>query len=251
MTSDIRQILERMAALEGKLTPVSNKKGLNQQQKDVPQLPALLKPKSISVLKSPTDPKHPFAKYAVGGANESVKPQISALEEAMASIEEDMLGKVKKDLNDYLDRLQSRVNDDGKRDRDTPDLDRLERKVRIDRDLIDKAVSAVQKGQAEEDQAVAEDPTQQDTMTAPPPAPVQDPVLPESVPVKTYTMEDGTTLECCGNERDGFELRRGNTVMPSRFKKLDHADIAVELYKKHRAQRQRTDMLGQDYIEER
>lgn len=250
MTSDIRHILERMAAVEGKLTPVSVKKGLNQQQKDVPQLPALLQPKNISVLKSPTDPEHPFAKYSVGGANESVESEMTALEEAMASIEEDMIGKVKKDLNDYLDKLQNRISDDGQRNRETPDLDRLERKVKIDRDLIDKAVTAVQQGQVE-DQEVSEDPTQQDTLTTPPPEPVQDPVLPESVPVKTYTMEDGTTLECCGNERDGFELRRGQTVMPSRFKKLDHADIAVELYKRRRAQQQRNDMLGQDYIEER
>lgn len=49
MSSDIRSILEKFAALEeGATTPTYVKKGLNKQQKSVPQLPALFKPKSAS-----------------------------------------------------------------------------------------------------------------------------------------------------------------------------------------------------------
>jgi hypothetical protein len=119
MSDDIRSILDRLATVEGRLSPAQQK---------VPQLPALFKPRHIRALGSKTDPAHPMDGYMVG---DSVEPTKTALEEAMAEIEEDMLSKVKKDLTQYLDRL--------------------EKKVSIDRDLKDKAQDAVQKGKAEED----------------------------------------------------------------------------------------------------
>ena len=129
MSNDIRSILDRLATVEGKLTPVSVKHGLNSQQKKAGQLPALFQPKDIS----PTLTKKPYQKHPMDGymVGDSVEPRRTALEEAMAEIEEDMLSKVKKDLTTYLDRL--------------------EKKVRIDRDLKDKAQDAVQKGKAEEE----------------------------------------------------------------------------------------------------
>ena len=248
MTSDIRDILQRITAIEeGKTTPATVKHGLNAQQKSVPQLPALFKPKSIKALGAKTDPQHPMKGYAVG-ADESVEHKKSALEEAMVSVEEDMLGKVKADLNSYLDRLEKKMADDGQREKGTPDLDRLEKKTRIDRDLIDKAVNAIEKGQAESEQEVTEDPTQQDTMVTTPPAPVQDPVLPESAgPVFTVEMSDGSCLECWGDEGRGFEVRRQGRAMPSRFPKADHARMAMDLFKNRYERQDR----GQDYIEER
>jgi hypothetical protein len=247
MTSDIRNILERITAIEqGKTTPAVVKHGLNAQQKSVPQLPALFKPKGIKVLNAKTDPKHPMAGYAVG-ADESVTPKMTSLEEAMAKVEEDMLGKVKADLNSYLEQLTKKIDDDGQRDKGTPDLDRLEKKTRIDRDLIDKAVNAIERGQAESDQEVSEDPTEQDLMTAPPPAPVQDPVLPESAgPVFTMEMSDGSCLECWGDEGRGFEIRRQGRSMPARFNKVDHARMAMDLFRNRWDRQDR----GQDYIEE-
>ena len=250
MSSDIRSILQRIVAIEeGKVTPAPGtvKSGLNAQQKSVPQLPALFKPKGISVLGAKTDPEHPMKGYAVG-ADESVESKKSALEEAMANIEEDMLSKVKADLNTYLDRLEKKIHDDGKRDKDTTtDLDRLEKKTRIDRDLIDKAVSAVDKGQAESEEELEEDPTEDasDDIAAPA-TPVTNPVLPEAA-VMTMEMDDGSMLECYGNERDGFEIRRGTNKLPTRFPKLDHARMAMDLYKLRRGKEDR----GQDYIEER
>jgi len=248
MTSDIRSILQRITAIEeGATTPAVVKKGLNPQQKSVPQLPALFKPKSIKALGAKTDPQHPMKGYAVG-ADESAEPKKSALEETMASIEEDMLGKVKADLNSYLDRLEKKIADDGQREKGTPDLDRLEKKTRIDRDLIDKAVSAVEKGQAESEEEIAEDPTEQDTLVTPPPAPVEDPVLPESAgPVFTVEMNDGSCLECWGDEGRGFEIRRQGRAMPSRFPKADHARMAMDIFKNRWDKQDR----GQDYIEER
>lgn len=119
MSNDIRSILDRLATVEGKLSPA---------QQRVPQMPALFKPRHIRALGSKTDPQHPMDGYMVG---DSVEPRRTALEEAMAEIEEDMLSKVKRDLTTYLDRL--------------------ERKVSVSRDLKDKAKDAVERGEAEED----------------------------------------------------------------------------------------------------
>jgi hypothetical protein len=236
MSSDIRSILERMAAVEGKLTPVSVKHGLNPQQSKVPQLPALLKPRKISVLGSNTDPEHPFKNYAVG-ANESR----NALEEAMQEVEEDMLSKVKKDLTKYLDKL--------------------EQKVKVDRELKDKAKDAVTKHKAEEeideDDYELSDPEtvhgiedKVDTQLANPQQPVKNM---ESEAVKTYAMENGMTIECCGDEQKGFVLRRDGREMPTRFKNIDHADMAVKLFQKRMAQKnkQAQTMSNQDYLDER
>ena len=248
MSSDIRSILQRIVAIEeGTTTPAAVKSGLNAQQKSVPQLPALFKPKNISVLGAKTDPKHPMKGYAVG-ADESVESKKSALEEAMANIEEDMLSKVKADLNTYLDRLEQKMaGDDGRRDKETPTLDKLEKKTNIDRDLINKAVSAVEKGQAESEEELEEDPTQDASADiGQPDVPIQDPVLPEAA-IMTMEMDDGSMLECYGNERDGFEIRRGTNKLPTRFPKLDHARMAMDLYKIRRGKEDR----GQDYIEER
>jgi hypothetical protein len=142
-----------------------------------------------------------------------------------------MLSKVKKDLTNYLDML--------------------EKKVRVDRDLRDKAVDAVIKGQAEEDDAVTqepveEDPTTQDLESEPPPAPQQDVITAESYAVKTVTMEDGIMLEIHGDEGRGFEVRREGRCMPSRFRSLAEAETAIELYKNRR----QTTNSSQDYLDE-
>lgn len=237
MSFDISALLTKLTAIEeGAVTPVTVKQGLNPQQKEVPQLSALVKPKKISALGSKTDPKHPLSGYMVG-ANESEEIEKTALEEAMCEIEEDMLSKVKKDLTMYLDKL--------------------EKKVKKDQDLIDKVkdeisdANAVRPGhQTLSDEEIEEDPTPSENGDAMPvaAAPVQDPVLPESgAPVTYFTMEDGSCLECYGDTLKGFELRRNGRAMPSRFPSLDHAQMAVDLYKA----RQKKNDLSQDYVEER
>ena len=242
MSNDIRDILQRLTAVESKLTPVGVKSGLNKQQKSVPQLPALFKPHGIKALGSKTDPSHPMDGYMVG---DSVEPKKTALEEAMAEIEEDMLSKVKKDLTTYLDKL--------------------EKKVSIDRELKDKAQDAVQKGQAEEeveeeidtDPAAIHGPSDPldsetghsiemgvaDKLAAP-----QAPQAPQA----TFEMADGVALECWGDDDTGYELRRGDKTLPSRFKNLDDAGMAVKLYQARKQKQQSPEQdLSQDYIEER
>ena len=66
MSNEIYDILQKLTLIEGNITPTGVKKGLNQQQKSVPQLPALFKPASIKALGNKTDPTHPASKYFVG-----------------------------------------------------------------------------------------------------------------------------------------------------------------------------------------
>jgi len=310
MSNDIRSILDRLATVEGRLSPAQQK---------VPQLPALFKPRNIRALGSKTDPAHPMDGYMVG---DSVEPKRTALEEAMAEIEEDMISKVKRDLTTYLDKLEKNVS--------------------VSRDLKDKAVDAVQKGKAEEDldefalpggddrepdeeeilrqlaaqwwngteQQMAK---AQDTLAAmgweigqdesgdddagvfviragdengnsymafphseldlneeidTDPAAMQGPSDPgdtevahaaeldvanklgaPQAPVATFEMADGVALECCGDDDQGYELRRGGKTLPSRFRSLDDAGIAVKLFQARRQAQQRNS--DTDYIEER
>ena len=309
MSNDIRSILDRLATVEGRLSPA---------QQRVPQLPALFKPKHIRALGAKTDPAHPMDGYMVG---DSVEPRRTALEEAMAEIEEDMISKVKKDLTQYLDRL--------------------EKKVSVNRDLKDKAKDAVQKRQPEEIEEFAlvggddREPDEekilrqlaaqwwngteqqmsraQNTLAAmgweigpdesgdddagvyvyrigdddgrdtiafahsdldlneeidTDPAAMQGPSDPgdtevahaaeldvanklgaPQAPVATFEMADGVALECCGDDDQGYELRRGGKTLPSRFRSLDDAGIAVKLYQARRQAQQRNS--DADYIEER
>jgi len=243
MSNDIRSILDRLATLESKITPVAVKSGLNAQQRGVPQLPSLFKPRNIStVLKSKRDPAHPMKGEFVG---DSAEPAHNALEEAMQSVEEDMLSRVKRDFVDYLERLED--------------------KNKIDKDLVRKA-----KQELDIEDPIEEDPTQSEPVGVAPPGPAQDPVLPENdfqdsevahdidqtaasqavaaeQPVKTVAMEDGAVLEIYGDQGRGFEVRHGGRSLPTRFPNIDHADMAVKIFQ---SRRKKAD-LDQDYLEEK
>jgi len=224
MSSDIRSILERLAAVEGKLTPTDVKHGLNSQQKSVHQLPALFKPHGIRALGSKTDPQHPMHKELVG---DSVEPAKTALEEAMQEVEEDMLSKVKKDLSQYLDQL--------------------EKKVRIDRALKDKALDAVDRHEVEENDYELTDPGTvhdiEDKINTSAAQPQQ--------PIKVMELDDGAVFEIHGDEGSGYEIRHRGRSLPSRFRTSDEAGIAVDLFRAHKQRNQPEQDLSQDYIEER
>ena len=226
MSNDIKSILERMAVLEAKITPaMPSVPGLNSQQKSVGQLPALFKPKSASpVLGSKRDPKNPLGGKLVG---DSVEPRALSLAETMQDIEEDMLGKVKKQFVDYLERLED--------------------KSKIDKDLVSKAKKEL--GMSDKEESVEEDDEAnfQDTEVA---HNIDQTALSQAVaaekPVKTVAMEDGAMLEIYGDEGRGFEIRRGGRSLPTRFDNIDHADMAVQLFQ----QRRKKQDLSQDYIDE-
>ena len=257
--NDIYSIVERLRILEEGLTPTSVKSGLNKQQKSVDQLSATFKPKTVAVLTAKTDPKNPMAGKLVGG-NESVEHDEPALEEGVAT--EDVLDKVKQSFADYLKNVADEIKQDTDlKDKKREDSD-LKKKDKRDRDLIAKdkakpvdeenelgsALSGVipaEQPAGEEGVSMKEDPTENNpepTVTA---SPSTNPIMPESAAVKTVTNECGL-WEVHGNERDGFEIRRGTRSMPSRFKSLDEAEMALEMF----AQRHKKQDESQDYIDE-
>ena len=229
---EIYTIMQRLALIESTITPDNVTKGLNAQQKSVPQMPALFKmPDQGAVLGGDPNKKAPSAGYMVG-SNESEENNEEALEEEIAS--EDKLDRVKKSFADYLDSIA-----DEKKDTDLKD------RVRVDRDLSkrpDKDASII----AKQIVGVAEDPTEEDPIVQMPTAPVQEPTYAESAPVKTVALEDGRACEIHGDESRGFEIRHGGRAMKSRFKNLDQAQMALEMYQA----RQRKHNESADYIEE-
>jgi hypothetical protein len=246
MSDPIYKIIERLALIEGQTTPVGVKHGLNKQQKSADQLPALFKPRDIS----PTLTKKPYQKHPMDGklVGDSIEPKKPSLEEAMQEVEEDMVSKVKQNFADYLEKL--------------------ERQNHLDRHLVNKAKHDLEIG---DDQEVDEDEVEENATWDQDVQPIGDPADTEVAhgvedhiaaavaapaapmsavsesPAKTYTLEDGTCLECWGDDESGYEVRHGERRLPTRFPNIDHADMAVKLFQKRR---QKQD-LSQDYIEER
>jgi hypothetical protein len=242
MSDPIYKIIERLALIEGATTPVAVKHGLNAQQKSAGQLPALFKPTNISpTLSKPPYQKNPLAGKLVG---DSVEPKKPSLEEAMQEVEEDMVSKVKQNFADYLEKLEKQNHLDS----------HLVKKAKHDLEIGDDAEvdeQEVEEATWDADVAPPSDPgdtevahgLENDIATA-----VSQPTAPlgES-PARTYTLEDGTCLECWGDDDNGYEVRHGERRLPTRFPNLGHADMAVRLFQKRR---QKQD-LSQDYIEER
>jgi hypothetical protein len=219
MSDDIANILKRLAVIESDITPVSVKKGLNKQQKSVPQLPALFKPENVSPVLGSDNQKKPLGKNMVG---DSVQPVRGALAERMAEIDEDMLSRVKKDLTQYLDRLEQKAKQEIQ-DKNPAKAD--------DQDEYD-----------EDAQEESQEPMMSGTAMM---SPVS---VGECGPVKIITLEDGTCLECWGDQRRGFEIRHQGRILPSKFRDLDEAEMAVEMFRAHR--RSLSQDPSQDYLEE-
>ena len=315
MSNDIRDIIERLAILEGRITPTTVKHGLNPQQKEVPQLPALFKPKTQKILGGNPNAKNPMSGYMVGDSvdhneeadKEIVESGMSRVDYLMQEIgagdvdiydiyanpetdeekyaskivnkmyddvsinhglhpddnfeeileivadqiaqdypmddtineavttEEKLLDKVKKSLTDYLASVEEKLEKKIDQDLGSKPADReLGKKDKSDKDLVSK------------DKKVTEDPTQEDPVIQTPTMPQQDPTYAESYAVKTIEMSPGKICEIHGNEKLGFEIRHGNRKLPSRFRNLDEAVMAVEMF----CSRQRKQDESQDYIEE-
>jgi hypothetical protein len=218
--NDIYSIVERLRMLE---------EGLDKNQRSVNQLSATFKPKTVAVLTAKTDPKNPLAGKLVGGS-ESVEDDREPVEEAVAN--EDMVEKVKNSFKDFIKTVEKQITDTDIKEKKREDTD-IKEKKREDRDLVAKPV--------------AEDPTQQDPAVMSQPEPTQNPTYAESAPVKTVTMEDGIMCEIHGNERDGFEIRRGVRSLPTRFRNIAQAEMAMEMYRA----RMKKANESQDYMEER
>lgn len=228
--NDIYSIVERLRILE---------EGLDKNQRSVNQLGATFKPKTVAVLTAKTDPKNPMAGKLVGGS-ESVETDEEPLEEAVTS--EDVLDKVKASFADYLKNVADEIKTDSDlKDKKRDDGD-IKKKDKRDRDLVakvDKQLSNIDE-EGELDSALS------GVMPAQQPAGEEGVSIKECWPVKTITLEDGAICEIHGNEGDGFEIRRGDRSMPTRFKNLDQAEMALKMFQHRRRKRDE----AQDYVDE-
>jgi len=205
--NDIYSIVERLAILEGRITPATVKHGLNSQQRSVPQMPALFRPKTQKILGGDPDAKDPVSGYMFGDSVENDK-----------EMAEDVVSRVKKSLTDYLKNLE----DETKSDTDLKD------KTTGDSDLKDK--------QPDHGDLKPRDVT---------PA------------ARVFEMANGAACEIHGNDDEGYEIRHGDRTLPTKFKDMKHAEMALEMYNArlharhpHLAQAQMTD-TDSDYIEEK
>jgi hypothetical protein len=144
----------------------------------------------------------------------------------MQEIEEDMLGKVKRDFVDYLESLEDR----NKIDKD------LVSKAKKELGMISKADEDVANPDSFQDTELAHDIDQTAASQA----------VAAEQPVKTVAMEDGAVLEIYGDQGRGFEIRHSGRSMATRFPNIDHADLAVKLFQ----QRRRKQDLSRDYVDE-
>ena len=228
MNHDIAKILDRLRMIESDLTPVSVKHGLNRQQKSVPQLPALFKPENISPVLGSNNQKKSLGKNMFGDRKEPV-----ALARHMSEIDEDMLSRVKQDLGQYLDYLEAKKDDD---------IDNKKKR------LVRQAAQKVQdrnpaRAGNQDEYSETQEPMLSGTAMMTPVS-----VGESDEPVKIMQLEDGSCLECYGNDDRGFEIRLGGRVLPSRFRTLDEAEMAVEMFRAHR--RGLPQDPSDDYLEE-
>lgn len=253
MTDPIYKIIERLALIEGATTPVTVRHGLNAQQRSAGQLPALFRPTDIS----PTLSKKPYQRHPMTGklVGDSVEPTKSPLEEAMQEVEEDMISRVKGQFADYLEKLEKENKLDGHLVRKAKQELKIGDDGEVDeQDEEDAADQEVDEATWDADVAPPSDPADtevahgiEDHLAAAVAAPAAPMSAVSESPVKTYTLEDGTCLECWGDDDTGYEVRHGDRKLPTRFPRIDHADMAVKLFQRRR---QKQDS-SQDYIEER
>lgn len=212
MSQDITNLLQKLSMLEGTVTPSDYPKhGLNKQQQQVPQLPALFKPKKISALTSKDNPQHPAKRFFVGAESKESycdacdRPESECICDGKdcdltQTQNEDVLTTVRRGLNDYLKSL--------------------EKSMEPDRGLADKAKDAIQQ-----------------------------PPLEKLVPIKTIATHDGKQIRIHGNEHDGFVIKINDKPITHHFETLDEAELACEMYCNHRRQAEK-EIQGRDYVDE-
>jgi len=215
--NDIYTIVERLRLLE---------EGLNANQKSVNQLSATFKPKTVAVLTAKTDPKNPMGGKMVGGCEESEE-----LDEA--AVAEDVLDKVKRSFTDFIKQAEEEIKDSDIKEKKKGDTDIKEKDTK-DRTLVAKQTEASEMGAALSGEIPAKQPAGEPGVS-----------MKESAAVKTVANECGL-WEMHGDQHSGFEIRREGRSLPSRFKTLDDAEMAIKMF----AHRQRKRNDAQDYIEE-
>jgi len=230
MKDNFYNIVERLAILEGRITPKNNKPVSESRQK---------RPALFNNLKK---------------ADEDFTPMVGGVEFAEDRVEEDVLSKVKASLADYLKSTEEELAQD--RDLLAKKKQDLDLKKRELRDLALQTKSNVNLRDIEEDPN--QTPAQGEA-----PAGLSNNIYAEShmtAPVKTINVPvdeevglsggGGSTLvEIHGDERDGFCIKRAGKEMRTRFKTLEECEIALEMYLAHRKEKKSAEESA-DYIEE-
>jgi len=224
--NNIYTIVERLRTLE---------EGLDKNQRSANQLSATFRPKTVAVLTAKQDPKNPMSGKLVGG-NESVDDDEEPLEEAIAK--EDVLDRVKASFADYLKTVTDEIRQD-------PDL---KHKKKEDTDIKekntqDRTLVAKQQKIKETDSELSS--ALSGIVPAAQPAGEPGVSIKEAGPVKTIANECGL-WEVHGDESTGFEIRRGPRPLPTRFRNLAEAEMALEIF----AARQRKRNDTADYVDE-
>lgn len=276
--TDLYQLIEKLDSIaEGGTTPIGVKHGLNKQQQSVDQLPALFKPKKISVLTAKTDPQHPMKGHFVGG--ESADDQEgwgSMLGDAGAESTPDGVSPdtkmfLEKDMEESLRSGEYHIatvtfddgstqdvritSDEGFRD---PIIKHFAKQGKTVTDIkVDYGVrSDLGEARATEDVLSTVKKKLGDYLADLSQQIKQDPDLKDRVPqdidkigpaVKTIQTDDGHELKIHGNEDDGFRITIKNRPSKSRFGSLDEAVMACEMY----CNRRRDQASTGDYMEER
>ena len=158
---------------------------------------------------------------------------------------EDMLTKVKASFADYLQSLEDNI----KQDKD------LLAKKKNDFDLKKKKMKDLElqikqkKAEAEQTEEVTEyeEVEEGDTYAQGGNNTYAESMMPV---VKTVTLEDGSDCTIHGDEANGFIIRRGAKQLPSKFDNLDHASMALDMFRARQAAKQQADDTA-DYVEEK
>ena len=215
--NDIYTIVERLRIIE---------EGLNTNQRSVNQLSATFKPKTVAVLTAKTDPKNPMAGKLVGGS-ESVERDETA-------VAEDVLDKVKKSFADYLSNIADEIKQDTDLKAKTTGDSDIKEKNKQDRDLVAKQTEDTEIGAALSGVIPAEQPAGEEGVS-----------MKETAAVKTVANESGL-WEVHGDDVAGFEIRHGKRAMKSKFKTIDEAEMALEIFNRRQLRRDE----AADYIDE-
>lgn len=236
MSNDLRDILAKFDQIN---------EGQDAAQRSVPQLPALFKPKDISpVLGSKKDPDHPTKGYFVGGESKEPDEEVDEAEQVTfepARTSTQVIKQGNKVLGTVTNpQLAAQVKAAiGKGEMTlTGPLTKIP-----ENNTTEDVISSVKKKLGDYLQDVAS-------------AIKKDPDLVDKIPtdvdhigpaVKTITTDDGHQIKIHGNEDDGFRITVKNRPHSARFKNLDEASMAVEMFCNRRRQQDQ----NQDYIEER
>ena len=275
--NDIYTIVERLRMLE---------EGLNTNQKSVNQLSATFKPKTVAVLTAKQDPKNPMAGKMVGGCEESEElEEAVANEDVLEKVKNSFVDYLKSIEDKYKDsHLKDKKHEDtdikekNKQDRDLIAKEGIISADTIDdeepwhgikdpellKDLIADAQAMDYDEFYDEYSSYFDDPEEfwseyheqevdeselgsalSGEIPAEQPAGEPGVSMKEASPVKTITNESGL-WEVHGDEHTGFEIRHGNRRLPTRFKNLDEAEMALEMFNA----RQRKRDEAADYIDE-